>query len=81
MRELKQPNHEELSFLIGNKRRRFGIAEFVLMTSLRFIGDLYKSRLKTGEDCFKEYYFKDYEKLSKVNLETIFLLSQFRSDE
>ena len=68
-------------FLIGNKHRRFGIIEFALMTGLRCIGDLDKNRLKTGDDSFKEYYFKDYEKLSKADLKTVFLLSQYRSDE
>ena len=81
MRELKQPNQEKIWFSIGNKRRRFGIAEFALMTGLSCICDLDKNRLKTGVDNFKEYYFKDYKKLSKANLETIFFMSQFRSDE
>ena len=49
MRELRQPNQEKMCFLIDNKRRRFGIVEFALMTSLRCIGDLDKNRLKTGE--------------------------------
>ena len=51
------------------------------MTGLRCVGDLNKSRIKTGDDNFKEYYFKDYEKLSKGDLETAFLLSQIRSYE
>ena len=42
MRELNQPNHEELWFQIGNKHRRFSIAEFALMTGLRCVGDLDK---------------------------------------
>ena len=80
MRELNHPNHEDLWFLIGNKHRQFSIGKFALMIGLRCVSDL-KSRLKTGDDSFKEYYFKDLEKLRKGNLETVFLLSQFRSDE
>ena len=76
-----QPNLEEMWFLIGNKRRRFGNAEFALMTGLRYIGDLNKSRFRIGDDSFKEYYFKEYEKFNKVDLETVFLLSQYRCDE
>ena len=52
MRELKQLNQEEMWFLIGNKRRRFGIAKFALITSLRCIGDIDKNRLKAGDDSF-----------------------------
>ena len=81
VRELNQPKHEELWFQIGNKCKRFSIAEFALMTALRFVGDLEKNRFKTGDDSFKEYYFKDYEKLTKGDLETIFLLCQFRSND
>ena len=61
-------------FLIGNKRRRFSIVEFSLMTRLRCICDLDKNRLKTGDDHFREYYFKDYSKLSKADLEINFFL-------
>ena len=68
-------------FLIGNKHRRFSIAKFALITGLRYIGVLDKNMLKTGDDSFKEYYFKDYGKLSKTDLETVFLMSQFRSDK
>ena len=81
MRELKQPNHEEMQFLVSNKRRRFNIAEFALMTGLRCIGNLDKNRLKTGDGNFKKFYVKDYEKLSKADLEIVFLMNQFRSDE
>ena len=51
------------------------------MTGFRCVGDLNKSRLKTSGDSFKEYYFKDYEKLTKGDVETAFSLSQFKSDE
>ena len=57
------------------------MGEFTLMSGLRFVGDLDKSRLKTNDESFKEYYFKDYEKLTKGDLETAFLLISFRSDE
>ena len=41
---------------------------------------LTKIGLKWSDDRFKEHYFKDYEKLTKDDLETTYLLSQFRSD-
>ena len=81
LKKLMQPNPEEMWFLIGNKHWRFGISEFVLMIGLRCSGDLDKSQFRSGVDSFKEFYFTDYEKLSKVDLETIFLVSQCRSDE
>ena len=74
-----QPNPEEMWFLIGNKCRRFGISEFALMIGLRCSGDLDKSRSRSGVDSFKEFYFKEYEKLRKADLETVFLVSQNRS--
>ena len=52
--------------VIGNNRRKFGITEFALMTGLRCIGDLDKNRLKIGDNRFKEFYFKDYEKLRLI---------------
>ena len=58
--------------MIGNKRRRFGTAEFVVMTRLICVRDLDKHRLKTGDDSFKDCYFKAYLKLSKADLETTF---------
>ena len=80
-KELVQPTPEEIWFLIGNKRRRFGIGEFALMTGLSCSGDLDKSQFRTRVDSFKEFYFKDFEKLTKADLETVFLLSQYRTDE
>ena len=81
MRELNQPNPEVLWFQIGIKRRWFSIAEFALITGLRCVSDLDKNMFKTSNDSFMDLYFKDYEKLTKVDLETVFLLSQFKSDE
>ena len=51
------------------------------MTGLICVGDLDKNRLKTGDDSFRDYYFKDYSKLSKADLEAIFFMNQFRNDE
>ena len=51
------------------------------MTGLSCSGDLDKSQFRIGVDSFKKFYFKDFEKLTKVDLETIFLLSQYRTDE
>ena len=51
------------------------------MMELRCVGDLNRSMFKTGDNGFKEHYFKDYDKLTMGDLETAFLLSQFRSDE
>ena len=48
---------------------------------MRCVGELDKSRFKTCDDNFNDQYFKDYEKVSMANLETVFLLSQFKSDE
>ena len=67
--------------MIGNKCRRFSIAEFVLIIGLICVGDLYKNRLTTGDDSFRKYYFKDYSKLSKADLETVFFMSQFRNND
>ena len=63
MRELNQPNPDELWFELANKCRWFSIQEFSLIISLRCIGNLNKSRFKTGDDSFKAHYFKDYEKV------------------
>ena len=81
MKELVQSNPEEMWFLIGNKRQRFGTNEFALMTGLSCSGDLDKSQFKIGVDSFNEFYFKDFEKLTKAHLETVFLVSQYRIDE
>ena len=67
--------------MTGNKCRRFNIAEFGLTTGLICVGDLDKNRLTTWDDSFKEYYFKDYSNLSKVDLETLFLMNQFRNND
>ena len=77
LNDLVQPNPGEMWFLIGNKRQRFGIGKFTLMTGLSYSGDFDKSQIRTGVDRFKEFYFKDYEKLTKANLETVFLMSQY----
>ena len=70
-----------MQFLIGNKRRRFSIVEFAVIIELICVDNLDKNRLKTGDDSFRDYYFKDYPKLSKADLETVFLMSQFRTDD
>ena len=51
------------------------------MIGLSCSGDLDKSQFRTEVDSFKEFYFKDYEKLSKADLEKMFLLSQYRTNE
>ena len=51
------------------------------MTSLSCSADLNKSHIRIGVDSFTKFYFKDYEKLTKADLEMIFLVSQYRTDE
>ena len=75
MQKLNQPKPEELWFKIANKHRWFQ-----LITGLRCVGDLDKSRFKTGDYSFRGQYFKDYEKVNKTDLEIDFLLNQFKSD-
>ena len=81
LRELKQPNLEELWFFVAHKPRRFGIAKFSLITSLNCFGDLDKTRFKLGDDGFKEKYFNYYLKITKAILESVFIQSNFMNDQ
>ena len=81
IRELKQPNLEELWFFVAHKPRRFGIAKFSLITSLNCFGDLDKTRFKLGDDGFKEKYFNYYLKITKAILESVFIQSNFMNDQ
>ena len=51
------------------------------MTYLSYSCNLDKSQFRIEVDSFKEFYFKAYEKLSKIDVETMFLVSQYRTDD
>ncbi|PON86560.1 hypothetical protein TorRG33x02_176080 [Trema orientale] len=81
LREVKQPNPDEMWFKIGEKLLRFGIQEFAIATGLLCVGDTDKTLFETKRVRLFNKYFKKYPRFDKVALEDAFLNGLFETDE
>ncbi|PON48336.1 hypothetical protein TorRG33x02_320770 [Trema orientale] len=81
LREVKQPNPDEMWFKIGGKLLRFGIQEFAIATDLLCVGDTDKTIFETKRVRLFDKYFKKYPRFDKVALEDAFLNGSFETNE
>jgi hypothetical protein len=72
LRQVKQPNSNEMWFNICDKFVRFSIEEFCLISGLKCTGNGDFTRYRKNSR-LKDHYFKDYQSISTKEVQEVFL--------
>lgn len=73
LREVKQPNTDEMYFNIHDHLVKFSIEEFCLISGLRCFGNGDFTRFRMKKSHLKESYFKEYQSISTKVVQEVFL--------
>lgn len=72
LRQVKQPNPNEMWFNINDQLVRFSVVDFCLMSGLRCVGNGDFTKYRSRDSYLKGKYFKDYENVSTQDVEEVF---------
>lgn len=80
LRQLKQPNPNELWIGVGGMILKFGLAEFATVTGLLCVGKVDKMRYSKPENSFVSTYFEGAKFVSKSSVKKTFYSKEWKTD-
>jgi hypothetical protein len=81
LRQVKQPNEEEIWFNIEGRFVRFSVPEFCLVSGLRYVGDGDTSRLEKIPSHLKKKYFKHLKVVTQEDVREAYFAAGDMPDE